>query len=72
MAASAPHPTDQDLRAYGLGQLDEASAGSVHSHLESCPDCRRRVGEVSSDSFLGRLREAKVQLVNGPESLRSY
>ena len=29
------------------------------THLESCPDCRRRVAELSSDSFLGRLRDAQ-------------
>jgi formylglycine-generating enzyme required for sulfatase activity/serine/threonine protein kinase len=51
MNASAPHPTDEALRAYGLGRLDDAPAASVHSHLEGCPDCQRRVGELSSDSL---------------------
>ena len=31
------HPTDRTLQAYGLGQLDAASAGSVNRHLEVCP-----------------------------------
>ena len=53
------HPTDRTLSAYGLGQLDDAAAGLVHTHLEGCPDCRRRVAEVTSDSFLGRLRDAR-------------
>ena len=56
-ATAAVHPTDQTLQSYGLGKLDDASAESVNKHLESCPDCRRRVAEMSSDSFLGRLRE---------------
>jgi serine/threonine protein kinase len=60
------HPTDQTLQSYGLGKLDDAAAESVHEHLEGCPDCRRRAAEISPDSFLGRLREAKAR----PESLR--
>ena len=56
MGADAVHPTDQTLQAYGLGKLDDVSSGSVSKHLESCPSCQRRVAEMSSDSFLGRLR----------------
>jgi len=60
MGPAAPvHPTDQTLRAYGLGKLEDALAESVSKHLESCPDCQRRVAEVSSDDFLGRLRGAQ-------------
>ena len=58
-AHSASHPADPTLQAYGLGRLDEASAGPVHAHLKNCPACRRRVAELSSDSFLGRLRDAQ-------------
>jgi anti-sigma factor RsiW len=50
-ATAAVHPTEQTLQSYGLGKLDDASAESVHKHLESCSDCRNRVAEVSSDSF---------------------
>src|SRR5437899_2467049 len=58
-AAPALHPTDQTLSSYGLGRLDDAAAEAVNQHLESCPACRRRVAELSSDSFLGRLRDAQ-------------
>ena len=53
------HPTNQTLRAYGLGRLDDASAEAVHDHLEACSDCRRRVADLTSDRSLERLREAQ-------------
>jgi serine/threonine protein kinase len=56
MGASSSHPNDQKLQSFGLGKLDDASAESVSKHLETCPDCQSRVAEVSSDSFLARLR----------------
>jgi serine/threonine protein kinase len=65
-AQPALHPTDQTLQSYGLGKLDDAAAESVHQHLAGCPDCRRRVAEITSDSFLGRLRDANAP----PESFR--
>jgi serine/threonine protein kinase len=59
-APPATHPSDQTLYAYGLGKLGDVSADSVGKHLESCPDCRRRVAELSSDSFLDWLRDAQA------------
>ncbi len=53
------HPTDQTLNDYGLGKLDDASSNAIESHLETCPDCRSRLSGPSSDTFLGRLREAQ-------------
>jgi anti-sigma factor RsiW len=55
----ALHPTDQTLSSYGLGKLDDHSAEAVNQHLEGCPDCRERVAELSSDSFLDRVRGAQ-------------
>ncbi len=55
----ASHPTNQTLSSFGLGKLDDGSAKAVSKHLEQCPDCRKRVAELSADSFLGRIREAR-------------
>jgi anti-sigma factor RsiW len=61
MTAGADHPNDQILQSYGLGKLDDASSDSVSKHLENCDPCQRRVAELSSDEFLGRLRNAQVK-----------
>jgi serine/threonine protein kinase len=53
------HPTDRTLNSYGLGKLDGGSAAAVNRHLERCPDCRKRVAEMSADSFLGRIRDVQ-------------
>ena len=60
-ATAAAHPTDPALRAYGLGKLDDAAAHSISKHLEHCESCQRRVAELSSDEFLGRLQNAQVK-----------
>jgi serine/threonine protein kinase len=58
-AAQSLHPTDQILRSYGLGKLDDRSAEAVNEHLMECSDCRKRVAEMSADSFLQRVRDAQ-------------
>ncbi len=51
---SSSHPTPEALRAYRLGELDEAAAKAVHDHLSECPDCRRHVAEMMSDTRVGQ------------------
>src|SRR5262249_45045411 len=60
-APQALHPTDQTPSSYTLAKPGDATAESVNRPLESCLTCRRRVAELSSDSFLGRLRDAQGQ-----------
>src|SRR5262249_39594774 len=60
-APLAPHPTDQILYAYGLGQLGDPDASAVDVHLEACLACRQRVSELSGDSFLDRPRSGRAQ-----------
>ena len=55
------HETEQ-LGAYALGVLDDDAWAAVHSHVESCPRCRREaddlrgieamLGEVPPEAFL--------------------
>jgi serine/threonine protein kinase len=58
-APSAVHPTDQTLSSFALGKLADAPAEAVNKHLEECSDCRQRVSEMSSDTFLDRVRDAQ-------------
>ena len=53
------HPTEQTLSDFSLGKLEDGQAAIVNNHLTECADCQRRVAEMSSDSFLGRLRGAQ-------------
>ena len=55
------HPTEQTLSDFSLGKLDDARAEIINNHLNECADCQRLVAEMSSDSFLGRLRGAHGQ-----------
>jgi serine/threonine protein kinase/formylglycine-generating enzyme required for sulfatase activity len=63
------HPTQQILSSFGLGKLNESLARAVSIHLELCPECRKQVGELPADSFLGRVRNAKP--ADQPESGKS-
>jgi formylglycine-generating enzyme required for sulfatase activity len=63
-AHPAVHPTDETLSSYGLGKLDDTSAEAVNQHLEQCSDCRKRVAEMSADSFLGRIRGVQARSVS--------
>src|SRR5262249_25283071 len=61
-ARDANHPTDQTLRAYGLGKLYGSLADSVHSHLSECGECRQRVAAMTDERFLDGLRDAQARL----------
>ena len=58
-AQPSSHPATETLRAYAVGELDEARAQIVREHLEHCSDCQRQAAEMPPDSFLGRLRAAQ-------------
>jgi serine/threonine protein kinase len=58
-APAARHPSDQTIRAFGNGQLDDASADAVSSHLDECEECSLKVAGISSDGFLDAFRNAR-------------
>ncbi len=58
-AVAKLHPTEETLRSFGLGKLDDTSAHTVSQHLEDCPECRSLVAELPDDSFVGRFRGAQ-------------
>jgi serine/threonine protein kinase len=58
MPDAVPHPTPQELAAYGLGKLPADAAAAVARHLESCPRCLQLAAQAPADSFLGKVRAA--------------
>jgi serine/threonine protein kinase len=67
-AAQSLHPTDQTLRSYGLRKLDDRAAEAVNEHLMECSACRKRVAEMSADSFLQKVRDAQKPSGNSRSS----
>jgi serine/threonine protein kinase len=58
-APATVHPSDQTLKSYGLGKLDDGHADAVSKHLEQCGACRDRVAGLTSDEFVDGLRDAQ-------------
>src|SRR5262249_53062065 len=54
-----PHPSDQTLRSYTLGQLDAIQAAAVAPRPEGWPASRHRGVGRPGDRSLGRRREAR-------------
>ena len=36
------HPSDQELRKFSNGRLDDGRSESINNHLLECPACQRR------------------------------
>src|SRR4051794_41528645 len=56
--AAALHPPDDTLVAFGLGRLDDPVADDIARHLEACPACQRRGGDLPARDLPGRPRGA--------------
>ncbi|RTZ16067.1 transcriptional regulator [Vibrio aquaticus] len=46
------HPQDSMLKAYAEGLLDDVSAFTIATHIESCPKCRYQVTQFESQCGL--------------------
>jgi serine/threonine protein kinase len=57
------HPSAKVLQDYGQGKLDDAAAATVSYHLERCPECLQTVANLSGDSFLDQVRDARFATV---------
>jgi hypothetical protein len=53
------HPTDDELAAFSLGNLQGPSADTMVSHLKKCSDCRSVVASHSTDNLFGRIQAAQ-------------
>jgi serine/threonine protein kinase/HEAT repeat protein len=63
IAAITPHPSAEELHAYGEGRLAPEAVGAVERHIAQCDSCCRLLASASADSFLGRLRKARRPLL---------
>ena len=54
--AESAHPSVDQLRTFGLGQLDEAEATVVEEHVSQCEACSRTLADVGADTFIDALR----------------
>jgi WD40 repeat protein len=73
--APLTHPTAEELRALSLGQLSEADLVRVSTHLSDCPECCRRIDQLTVvDPLLARLQESTAgpdDTLVGPAQRRS-
>ena len=53
-----PHPSAEDLQAFGLGLLTVTDFETIAEHLGWCPECERQVTTIHSDGFVDLLRKA--------------
>lgn len=55
-------PSEQQLQAFQLGDLPEASLLEVADHLEICPECETRARQLDTDAdaILAAIREPSV------------
>jgi serine/threonine protein kinase len=67
-ASLESYPSDHALSFFALGKLDDRSSRAVETHLKQCEGCRRRVAEISADSFVRRLRGANEPGASGGSS----
>ena len=71
-AQPALHPTDQTLHDYGLGRLDEESAGSVVAPPGRLPRLPPRITELSSGGSSGRPHDARPRPDSLPPALADH
>jgi tRNA A-37 threonylcarbamoyl transferase component Bud32 len=65
------HPDAEQLTAFGLGQLDEASLLEIESHLAECPACLEAAASVADDTLVGLLRSAVTETDDKPASQKN-
>ncbi len=55
---SLVHPGIEQLRAFGLGQLDPTEAAEVERHVQSCTGCCQTLWTLPDDRLVALLRQA--------------
>src|SRR4051812_16405522 len=59
MTMLTQHPSADELRAFGQGQLPPEAADAVERHVADCERCCRFLEEAPGNSFEGQLRAAR-------------
>ena len=59
------HPSDDQLRLFGIGQMDATEAAAVEEHVDSCPVCCQTLKGLASDTLIDLLRAAAVAAAAG-------
>src|SRR5262249_37159150 len=59
MVITQPHPSSDELKAYGQGRLDPDATSALERHVAECDSCCQHLADPPVDSFVGRLREAE-------------
>jgi WD40 repeat protein/serine/threonine protein kinase len=62
------HLSAEQLRAFSLGQVDDAELAAIAAHLSGCPACCAQLEDLTAeDALLSGLREAASRKDTGPE-----
>jgi hypothetical protein len=56
MVPAERHPSTEELRAFGNGLLDLASASDVETHVAACPACCETLRTVPDDNLVRELK----------------
>ena len=60
MPDMTPHPSQDQLNAYNLGQLSPEETSAVENHINECEPCCETIISLSTDdTFVGLLKEAR-------------
>jgi serine/threonine protein kinase/putative intracellular protease/amidase len=61
------HPTAEQLRAFGLGQLGPGESAEVERHVEHCDDCCQALQSIPDDTVMVKLKQCHTVVSRADE-----